>query len=244
MRYINASQAPSELIAWVAQQRKAGVNLHYDYLGIVEVGGHTVDVKEAVLKQRLKDQGFLCAYTMLRIDPDNAHIEHLVPRTVSNQAGRPDETIDYNNMVACFPKNGGDKNHGFGAPVRADRSLAVTPIDPSCERRIRYRDDGFVEALDRNDKALVEQIDDVLKLNARLLVRGRRESLCKAGITSDSPNPLSIGEAERLASGIVTFRPGGKLTQFCIAINQVAEAHVERIKKIQKKRAFSRRPNS
>ena len=264
MKYIQANTPPPELIKWTAAQRAAGVNLHFDRFGTVELNGEVRDVKTAVLESRIKDQGFICPYTLLRIEtarknldgtvvtPATAHLEHLVPRTVSNNAvpPRPEETVDYGNMVACFPKNGGDKSHGFGAPMRDDVLLSVSPRDPACERVISYHQNGSVNPSQPSSPLEQDpvwiQLNTTLGLNTDKLKRFGRDAFLKAGVSlDDDPNALDTPEkAEKLAQEIVLFRRGEKLTPHCVAIAHAARAHAAKLRKLRAQRAHARRQPS
>lgn len=231
MRYIPANAAPQELIDWTAQQTAAGVNLHFDHLGQVLVGGVQSDVKLAIKNQRLGDQGHLCAYTMLPIDAASAHIEHITPRATSDQNGHPEETVEYGNMVACYPFNGGDTSHGFGAPVRGTTPLAVTPRQANCATRFKFTSDGEVRPSQAGDHAVKALIDDVLRLNAPALVARRKAAYNGAGVGIDSARPLSRSAAQRLAAEILTHSPGGRLNAFCVGVAQAALDHIRRLDK-------------
>jgi hypothetical protein len=260
MKYIQANTPPEELIKWTAAQRVAGVNLHFDTFGTVEINGQVRDVKTAILESRIKDQGFICPYTLLRIETENtsadgtvtpatAHLEHLVPRTVSDHAAppRPEETVDYGNMVACFPKNGGDKSYGFGAPMRDDVLLVVSPRDPACERVISYHQNGTVNpsqaSSPQEQDPIWIQLNTTLGLNTDKLKRFRRGAFLKAGVSLESdPNSLDTPEkAEKLAQEIVRFRRGEKLTPHCVAIAHAALAHAAKLRKLRAQRAQARR---
>jgi uncharacterized protein (TIGR02646 family) len=236
VRYIAANTPPQELIDWTAQQRAAGVNLHFDHLGQVPVGGVQRDVKLAIKTQRLRDQGFLCAYTLWPIDDDEAHIEHIIPRATSDANGQPEQTVEYDNMVACYPLNGGDTRHGFGAAVRGTTPLVVTPRQANCATRFMFTSDGKVGPRQADDHPVRTMIDTVLCLNAGALVSRRRAAYRGANIGVDAVNPLSRAAAQRLATEILVHSPGGRLNPFCEGVAQVALDHILRLDKRAAKR--------
>ncbi len=49
----------------------------------------------------LIEQFYICCYTGLRLSEKNNHIEHLIPQKDSRDRGKPEETVDYKNMVVC-----------------------------------------------------------------------------------------------------------------------------------------------
>lgn len=240
MRLIRDNQPPKELIDWIAQQRGAGVNLHFDTLGRVSVYGEERDVKKAILRQRLLDQGYLCAYTMVRIEEDNSHIEHLVPRSLSKAEGRPEETVEYRNMVACYPVDGTCE---FGAHARKNLSLPFTPLDANCESRIQYGTNGYAKPVnpgDQNVDALIDPDGSLLRLNHSTLIRWRKNAVIGAGLSNGSKQLKRVHETKRYAREVLNFRRGDKLEPYCIALAHAADAHVKRLEKLTQKRKFSR----
>ena len=93
MRYIEKNDPPQALLFWKAQRNAAAQSLDFAELGRVEMNGEMEDVKKAIKSQRLKDQGFLCAYTMLRITADTSHIEHLIPQSLSRIEKHREQTV-------------------------------------------------------------------------------------------------------------------------------------------------------
>lgn len=72
MKRIIKGQEPASFIKFKQENEKAGVNLRYDtHLGAEQ----RVPIKKALLRE----QGFICAYTLKRISLDSCHIEHLKP---------------------------------------------------------------------------------------------------------------------------------------------------------------------
>lgn len=237
MRYIAANAVPQELIDWTAQQHAVGVNLHYDNLGQVMIDGVQCDVKAAIKQQRLRDQGYLCAYSQWPIDTGESHIEHIIPRATSEANGQPEQTVEFGNMVACYPLNGGDATLGFGAPIRGTTPLVATPRQPNCAARFKYTSEGKVGPNPPGDQALRTMIDDVLCLNAPALVARRRAAYRGARIEVGTLDPLSRAAAQRLAAGILGHSPGGRLNPFCEAVAQEALQHIRRLDKLAAKRA-------
>lgn len=232
MRCIRENNPPEALIRCLALRRSAGQAIDYDEVGDVEVDGQMLSVKAEIRKARIADQGGICAYTMMRIDTNSAHNEHLIPRSVSKDEGREEETLDYRNIVACFPKREEKGGYGFGAPKRGTLPLEVTPFDPSCEARMRFdRVSGRVEPTDPSDQALQEMLEDVLVLNHATLIARRLAAFEQAGISTKSQKPLSAAKARDLAREVLEFRSGSKLLPYCVAIAQAALAHAELVEK-------------
>jgi uncharacterized protein (TIGR02646 family) len=231
------------LIDWVAQQKAASVNLHYDVLGQVErPGGEKVDVKQAIVRQRLKDQGYLCAYTMVGISEKNCHVEHIVPRSDSNARQQSEETVRYDNMLACYPQDDSKGKCPFGAHAREDRPLPLTPLDATCEKRMRFRKNGQIEPLNSNDLGVSNILDEegnLLRLNHPRLVLWRREAIHAVLFSGHSPE-LSITAARRFAKRVLEFRWGERLRPYCIALAHAATEHADNLEKLRRKKRFSK----
>lgn len=242
MRYIQKNEQPQALINWKAQRNAAGQPLDFQQLGRVQVDGNDVDVKKAIKEQRLKDQGYLCAYTMMRINLDSSHVEHLKPQTLSRINDRVkhfiEETVDYGNMVLCYPKREDKGGVGFGAPHRGDAKLAVTPREERCETRIKYKLDGTVSS---EDSDVSKMIDEVLNLNHATLVDRRKDSYKRKGLGLRSEKPISEKEAIRLAEAALQIDSNDKLMPFCVGISHAAQEHVKLIQKRRHKRAMARK---
>ncbi|MGK7872308.1 MAG: hypothetical protein AB4426_03010 [Xenococcaceae cyanobacterium] len=101
MKRIRKTHPPQDLSDWIKLQQDNELECTYEVLQ-----GNPAHV--ALKTKLLKEQGYLCAYTGLRITSESSHIEHLKPRNkcIGLQA------VDYRNMVACFPKDGGDTSYG------------------------------------------------------------------------------------------------------------------------------------
>lgn len=155
---IKKGSVPNELIHRIKVLKSTpGVGNPYDELGS--------DVRDAVLKKLVEEQGGLCAYCMSRINMDNAHIEHLEPQSTCLRAGHPERTVDYGNMVAVCC--GGDGRPFEGQTC--DRHRGDTPfkvIDPLRDetlRGIRYKSSGMITA---DDPDVEDDLVATLNLNS------------------------------------------------------------------------------
>jgi len=77
MKYIRKGNPPGELEIWFKKQPigEDGIRINCTYKD-----GMRTEVKEAIKKRLLRDQGWLCCYTGLRIEMESTHIEHLKPQ--------------------------------------------------------------------------------------------------------------------------------------------------------------------
>jgi len=240
MRYISANTAPEALVRWKAERNHVGQALDFKDLGRVSANGSEVDVKAEIKKQRLMDQGYLCAYTMVRISESSSHIEHVTPQAVSRARGAQEETVEYGNMIACYPMREEEGGIPFGAAYRGNRELAIHPLDSRCERLVKYRRIGRVES---SDDSVSQTLDHTLNLNHPTLVDRRAETFNRAGVGLRSEQPLTEKAAQRLADAVFQPDDGGKLPPFCIAVAHAALEHAEMVRERKRRKAMARKNN-
>lgn len=219
MRRIVKGAEPPALRDFKTVNRATPQALRYDSLG--------QQVRRELRERMLAEQGRLCAYTMSPIGRrgddrggDDFHVEHILPRS-----RHPERELDYDNMVLCCP--GPDANFDeYGARRKGgaeiDDENFVSPLNASCEWRLRYGQNGRVRAATDADGAAKRTIE-LLALNHRNLVDMRIAALQAQGLAGKARRPLSAAKAERLALIIVEPSASGDIAPFCIAIKQVAE---------------------
>lgn len=211
MRRIVKGLEPEELGHWKAENAETPQNLTYGNMP-----------KTQVKLQMLGEQGYLCAYTMERIQTaEDCHIEHVIPQSQPNQP--PGHQIDYNNLLACIPSN--TPGHRplidrfpYGAPRKGGTHINennfVSPLEEDVEHRFQYAADGKVAS---SDDAAASTIT-MLSLNHTQL-----SDLRKAAIEERIwETSLSADEAEVLSHTIMTADSAGRIAEFCLAISQVA----------------------
>ena len=212
MRRIVKYHAPQELTRWCEDNK----NVNHSYGDLCGTEAYRV-LKDTLLVE----QGGICAYTGRAIERCSSHVEHLKPQ---NQCAEW-EDVDYRNVVACFPVDGGDTSHGYGAPVKAgwwDENLFVSPLSESCERRFRFTWSGHIYPNPDDHQQAVETIK-VLCLDHDGL-RKLRESRIKGffGFGSRTrTKPLSIAEANLALANIDQLDGNGRLTEFCFVLKQL-----------------------
>lgn len=236
MRCIKKQAEPRSLLEWKKRmQLDAPQNLTYNNLPTTKDASEKsirTEIKEALLIE----QGYLCAYSLRRISVDSCHIEHILAQNT-----HPHLDVDYQNMAVCFPKNGGDFSHGYGAPIKGgacikwpnaatcsrqdcpekpcDRVINfVSPYSLNCEKRFAYKLNGEIQGLD------AEAIDtiELLKLNHKNLVDLRYREIKVNGLSIRSNKPKSPTEARRFAESVLQFDDKKHLAPFCIMLHQVA----------------------
>lgn len=183
-----------------------------------------VTIKEALLSE----QGFLCAYTGIRIEQDKSHIEHLKPRA---HDWNGDTDVRYDNMVACYPKEGGCS---FGAmykgnwPSPPEWSDFVTPLENRCEHCFRYATNGSVTAVGNNEAA--EKTIAHLNLDHPELQNLRRDAITGVLEDFDQTHPQALRTAvqkriDRLRRSMRQESPS-RLRSFVFVLVDALEAYV------------------
>ena len=234
MKHIKKGEPPGELIAWAAAN--AGLpSLQYGDGGF----------PHAVVHQALiAEQGGICAYTMVSINEDKSHIEHLKPQAVSRAERNFPETANYQNIVACFPKRhvAGKPKYKFGAIFREDAwdSLKfVSPLNTACEMRIRFGTDGTIRPWRSTDTGAVWTIQ-ILGLDESVLTEWREAAIEARGLSLLADDPLPKKDVERIIEHICDRDSDGNFVPYCVAIKHAAEEFLGRLEKKAKQKKYAR----
>lgn len=217
MRRIVKTHAPQELVTW-CEDNKDGNHCYGDLCG--------TDAHKVLKDVLIAEQGHICAYTGRVIARSSSHVEHLKPQSQCADW----EDVDYKNVVACFPADGGDTSYGYGAPVKAgwwDETRFVSPLSDDCERRFRFAWSGHVHPSPDDHQAAYETIN-VLGLDNEEL-RKLRESRIKGffGFGSRTRSkPLSIADANLALENIYQLDGNGRLTEFCFVLKQLLPKYI------------------
>ncbi len=220
MRSISPRPEPVSYMYWRAASQN-DINYGYDLIP----GDLRAEIKDALIAE----QRGLCAYTGIRIDASDSHIEHMLPQAHC-QRGQGD--VDYHNMAACFP----GPNSGyvpFGAvrkgnwPSPAEQYLFVSPRSPGCESRFAFNMRGKISAAE-NDEAARETIHRLGLDHKRL------EDLRKEAITA-TLDGLDLKSARKRLTGLEhAENAGGRLEPFCFALKQALDKHIRRLESIKR----------
>jgi uncharacterized protein (TIGR02646 family) len=192
--------------------------------------------KGAVLNGLLAEQGFLCAYTLLKVSAAKAHVEHLKPQASCTNG----EDVAWNNMVACFPQPGAE-HPGFGAVQKGswwEEAEFVSPLAVNCESRFRYKNDGSIQIAVATDGAAKTTIEK-LKLDCDLLKEVRKRAIMEAGLHKRAPRPInSISKVQKLIRGL-SQRQSDCFVEFCTVLEHVAADYIESLQRRSQRRRHS-----
>ena len=140
MRSITKGAEPRELIEWRRENKDTPQNLFY--------GRGSSFPAEPVRRSLLREQFHLCAYTLRRLPTAqecgakgqdtifSCHIEHVLP-----QARHVDQSIAYDNMVACYPPSQSNVACEYGA----EEKKPTTPLGTPLYRLFRPTRAGFFD---------------------------------------------------------------------------------------------------
>jgi uncharacterized protein (TIGR02646 family) len=232
MKHIQKRGCPHAYLQWC--KSVAGTNME-DYRELTKVE------KEPLLEALIEEQGGLCAYTMKRIDPSSAHIEHLKPETLCRTERRGSD-LDYTNMVACFPRDGMARKYRYGAQQKDDwwegeGNEFVSPLHPACEQRFQFRLSGIIEPVG-NHPAAVNTIY-VLKLDHLSLTEDRKQSIEEFIYGPSRDDPLSEAQATRALANVCALDGKGRFYEFCIAIRDAIQEYLNGLKKRTQRRKYA-----
>lgn len=231
MRRVTKQQAPACLTNFIEAQQgiqPEPVNLNY----------RNFPRKPELRAVLTAEQFGLCGYTGSPVDEDRLsglkaptgveafanHIEHLKSQRICRQEleaaggvfGRDlGQDLDYANLIAALEVRGA-RQELFGAVAKKDRALPLSPVDVDCEQRFRYRDDGVVEGLHDDSRALVE----LLLLNHETLKGWRKQAI---QVWLDPAVIQSADDVHEVLVAVSTPRDG-TLPEFAFAIEAVARS--------------------
>lgn len=201
MRAIKKGQEPQELREYRCQP------------GAVYDGPLFTAVKDAIREQLLREQGYLCAYCMARIDGKQQKIKVEHWRCQDNHA---DEQLDYKNLLAVCDGNEGEPFAMQTCDTRkGNQDLKYNPaaLSHRIESQIRFIGDGRIEA---DDEEFDAQLNKVLNLNEDRLKKNRLRVLkAVKTILSQLPGSRTSAELQRLINKWSTPDQDGYLREYC-----------------------------
>ena len=230
MKYIKKSGAPHEYRVW-CRQVQGTQDADYRML--------TRRQKDPLHLSLIEEQGWLCAYTMKRIGLASSHIEHIKPESLCRQDS-PGSDLDYDNLVACFPREGMKRQHRYGAQLKDDwwennGTDFISPLHSACEKRFQFDLDGSILAV--KDHAGAKKTIEILKLDHEGLADDRKRVINEF-IYGESV--LSEAQALQSKIAICDRNAEGQFREFCVAIRDALDGHVKNLRKIARQKKFAR----
>lgn len=230
MKYTTKRASFPFLETWIEKSKIDG-ELHPD-INYSQLLGHEKDVIKRAL---LEDQGYICCYTGHSIEMETSHIEHVKPQSVCREEGNFLDTLSYNNMLAAYPHTPrgylGEKGCEYGAQVRGNLLLLITPLMADCEQHFRFLPSGHIEAAEQLDNDAVLTIQRLKLDNGRLIdirkaVISETFTLLRQAATSKSD---LVQLLERLVDTVYNPDAEGRLRPFCFVIHWVVVETLEKV---------------
>lgn len=204
MRAIRKGQEPREL-----REYRCKPDALYD-------GPLFTAVKQAIREQLLREQGYLCAYCMERID--DQQMKEMKVEHWHCQDKYPNEQLDYQNMLgACLGQNheGEPYNQQTCDTRKGNKCLKYNPANPNdrIESHIRFLGNGKVQS---DDAKFDGQLNEVLNLNHPKLEKNRKavwnavhDALAK------KPGNRTPAEIQKLLDQWNRPNQAGQLREYC-----------------------------
>ena len=174
--------------------------------------------KKTLKKKLIQEQGGICCYCEQSIILSNSHIEHFRPQDTYKGL-----SLDYNNLLCSCQKEpdketplhcGHCKGNWF------EEGLLVSPLDPSCEDRFHFTDDGRIFPAVLDDEVAAETIKR-LALDIPALSSARK-AVIEAIYGLDEPNtPLTRGELQQVIQVYLKKKPDKKFNPFWTTVKQL-----------------------
>ena len=175
MKYIEKGSEPASL----KEYRSTTPNADYDSCN-----------KNDIRLSLLAEQRNICAFCMQRISNKRnpklkkpyTEIEHYKSQDVYNdENGMLDLRLNYNNMLGVCNGNGGNPKHKLHCDKSKDLKehkaflpLTINPLEQKCEQLIHFRGNGIIFS---KNTTIQQDIDVVLNLNEKILVKNRRNAI-------------------------------------------------------------------
>ncbi|WP_020614468.1 retron system putative HNH endonuclease [Sediminispirochaeta bajacaliforniensis] len=202
---INKGSSPSELDQY---KRECSESISRGTTKLLDDFSRKDDLRISLAEE----QGYLCAYCMQRINPENGDtkIEHFHPQTEY-----PTEQLDYSNLLLCCNGNQGDRPANQHCDTKKKNAeIKYNPaLSPSIEQTIRYERDGKIVS---DDEDWNNHIDNVLNLNYSRL-RENRESVLRAVDQALAKNSgmRSKSQIDTIIQNWKAKNSSGELKEYC-----------------------------
>lgn len=244
MKLIIKGPQPTELLQWRNSNRIYPENLKYNRGGFP---------RNEVLNAALKEQGFLCAYTLLIINKKTSHVEHLKPQELCQKedcerekqgCSKKYEDIDWHNMVACFPQPN-SPHPGFGAVHKNqwwDLNNFLSPLTENCESRFSFNLKGEIFPASKNDTAAIKTIK-MLKLDCDRLNELRKNAIFEYGFHLRADNPIKSIKAVRKRTEQLRLKQNNRYAAFVTVLIKVADEYILKLERHRQIKKYSNPTN-
>lgn len=116
----------------------------------------------------LKEQGYLCAYCMARIDKDHMKVEHFKPRS-----RYPRLKFSYKNLLACCLGKTQEESHCDTS--KGSDEIRLSPLSPFCVDTLSY--ESGTGKIKSSNPYYDRELDRILHLNTPIIKQNRLKAL-------------------------------------------------------------------
>ncbi len=195
--------------------------------GAVYDGQNFTRVKQDIRVQLVAEQGYLCAYCMGRIEPDdrNMKVEHWHSRKKY-----PAKQLNYTTLLGCCSGNEGQPDTRAHCDTKKrDNDLLFNQAEPSHHSRLKihYEFNGTIKS---EDALFDRQLNEILNLNYSRL-RDNRKSVWSS-VTKTLSRITGKATRTQIEGLLLKWQQKngeGKLLQYCGVSQYYLEKKLQRI---------------
>lgn len=169
--------------------------------------------KDGLRCSLVAEQRGICCYCMgpIRAEIGSMKIEHW-----QSHSRYPMQRLVYSNLLgACMGNEGQRGSDQHCDSFKGDKDLSRNPATHNVEAIVQFLSDGRIIS---SNRAFSDELEQVLNLNAPVLVNSRREALRALQRTLDKRGTLSRQTWERLLARCKGEAPAGDLMPYCQVI--------------------------
>lgn len=172
MKQIMKGKEPEAFVKW--KRSKKYEESKNDKLKVEEIYDRfkkSQKVKTPVKNSLMEEQGYICCYCERRIQADDSHIEHLIPKDIE-----PQKSLDFDNLLCSCQKDleVGEPRHCGNS--KSNDILPISPLNPDCETRFIFAHDGQILPAQEDDEQAKNTIE-ILQLNIPKLKNLRKDAI-------------------------------------------------------------------
>lgn len=195
MKYVRKGSEPNTLKIY----RETTPNATYDGF---------VDTDKKLKKALAKEQKYICAYCMGRVDVDSITVEHYISQKKHIDSKLSENThkrnaLLFKNMIGVCVNQGEhcDKHRG-NKPIRC-----LNPLDSKCEKHIMYSFSGEILCKGGNVNVSYD-INDLFNLNCSKLKKLRNAALEEAKKKFQDANSKGTWTKKLISAELLKYKEG------------------------------------
>ncbi|WP_175927394.1 retron system putative HNH endonuclease [Burkholderia cepacia] len=211
MKYVAKGASPAAFEAWKDQANDDWQPTYSDLQNPEKRALHTA---------LLDEQGWVCCYCGRSVTLEDSHIEHFRPQHSYGALQLRYDNLHASCVRAAEPTPDRPLICGHAKGREFNEDLHIAPIDPGCEARYIYSQDGAIRPTDLGDAQAIEMAR-VLALDLPILRAGRSEVL--KVFDSAFLETASVDELTQLRDAFRRQDDTGRLPAFGHVVARYAE---------------------